>query len=170
MGWLAQHQTCLCQMGSIFLTGARGSLLTRYQDWLTGFKIDLKGERSNIRPWQTVKDPFQLNPFYDSMTQQHFLEQKNVATNFPAIQLRWKVWISSSPSCSTGLNFVTKVFLTDQWLYPHTGCKDAACVLPDPAAFTKPQHLILFELNGVRTAGENACECSWKSSLYSINF
>lgn len=69
MGWLAQHQTCLCQMG-------RGSLLTRYQDWLTGFKTDLKGERSNIRTWQTVKDPFQSNPFYDSMTHQHFLEQK----------------------------------------------------------------------------------------------
>lgn len=76
MGWLAQHQTCLCQMGSIFLTRARESLLTRYQDWLTGFKIDLKGERGNIRLWQTVKDSFQLNPFYDSMTQQHFLEQK----------------------------------------------------------------------------------------------
>lgn len=36
--------------------------------------------------------------------------------------------------------------------------------------FTKPQHLILCKLNSVRTAGENACECSWMGSLYSINF
>lgn len=36
--------------------------------------------------------------------------------------------------------------------------------------FTKPQHLILCEQNSVRTAGENACQCSWMSSLYSINF
>lgn len=95
MGWSAQHQTCLHQMGSISLTGARGSLLMRYQGWLTGFKTDLKGERGNIRPWQTFKNPFQPNPFYDSPT---FPRTKNVATNFPVIQLHWKVWISSPSS------------------------------------------------------------------------
>lgn len=36
--------------------------------------------------------------------------------------------------------------------------------------FTKAQHLTLCGLNRVRTAGENAWECSWMSSLFSINF
>lgn len=82
MKWSAQHQTCLCQMGFVFLTQARGSLLMSYQGILTGFKTDLKGERCNISHDKPLKIP--PNLLYDSPT---LPRTKNVAANLPVIQL-----------------------------------------------------------------------------------
>lgn len=133
-------------------------------------KTDLKEERYNIRPWQTSKDPLQPNTFYDSITHQHLLEQKML--------LQTSQWFSCSERSVfllhhlvlQGWTLVTKVFLQTNDCILMLGAEMLPVFFQILQQFIKPQHLILCELNSVRTAGENDCECSWMSSLFSTNF